>query len=278
MTGRVAPLQTEPTFKYARLREAAITSDSPTVVVVGASVLDADIDPAVVEAASKRRRLVFNACLTGSDTTMMARWWELIAPLVAPEVVVVEAHPLMLLPSGLMSVKLERHLAELRDLVATERGATALANVSPGGRGSADGRNRANGFLQVFGGVEFDVGARGLPDDWYDAMAIDIDADMAIDDYFDFVRSVEAGGATAMVVVSPLLLGAAPATVRGHNRAQECADTFVAEATRRGIPHLDLRLVAHEKSDFADPFHLRFAAGARCSRALAAALDDLGVR
>lgn len=278
MTGRIAPLLTEPAFKYVRLLESTTTSDPATVVVVGASVLDADIDPAVVEAASNGRRRVFNACLTGSDTAMMRVWWELIGPLVAPEVVVVEAHPLMLLPSGLMPVKLERHLAELRDLVDTERGATALANVSPGGRGSADGRNRADGFLQVFGGVEFDEGARGLPEDWYDAMAIDIDAEMAVDEYFEFVRSVEAGGATAMVVVSPLLLGAAPATARGNARAQECADTFVAEATRRGIPHLDLRLVAHEKSDFADPFHLRFAAGARCSRALAAALDDLGVR
>lgn len=276
-------LSSEAAFKYERLQAIAEQGHPPTVLILGASVLDADIDPAVVEANSDRANRVFNACLTGSDANMMRLWWDLITPLVAPKVVVIEAHPLMLLPSGLMPVKLERHLVELRGFIGSEPepnrpapNRPAHAGRGDSSRGSIDGRNRADGFLQVFGDVEFDKGSQGLPEDWYDAMEVDITADMAIDEYFDFVRTVGASGATVMIAISPLLLGAAPGTARGNPRAQACADTFVAEARERGVPHLDLRLLAHEKADFADPFHLRFDAGARCSRALAAALDELG--
>lgn len=293
------PVASEAAFKLQRLRSLNQRRHAPRVVFIGASVLNADIDPRVVDDELGVDRASFNACLTGSDLATMRRWWRLLQPEVRPEVVVVEAHPGMMLPPGTMADKLHAHLDDLTECLAQERRPARpalpavvaagwprtrealhrsfrIASEPAGPAGMADARNQANGHLIVFQDVPFEVGSRQLGEsNWYELVEIDLAAAWRHDEYLDFVDEVRSSVPSVLLAISPLMLEGSPATAPGAEIPAAISDATVARAPERNLDVIDLRQCVHGRDDFADPFHLRSQAVERASRAAAVAVRPM---
>lgn len=278
--------KTEAAFKLQRLRTLSQLGKSPNVLIIGASVLDADVNPAVVDEALGTRGATFNACLIGADLPTLKSWWALIVPEVDPDVLIVEAHPAMMFPPGTMAAKLTRELAALRAIIESEPPTTLAVKPKALIRsvrsmfgqdpeiGVSRSRNDANGYLPAFGHLDFGVGSKKFQGNWYEKVEIDYSGTPLIAEYLDAVQGFAANVKNTMVVLSPLFLEGSNATREGVSTNKQVGDQVMAAAVDRGIMALDLRSTANSVEDFADPFHLRFAAANRCSTVVAESVSN----
>lgn len=286
--------RTEAAFKLQRLRTLRHLGRSPRVLIIGASVLDTDLNPAIIDEQLAIPGASFNACLVGSDLSTLQSWWKLISSEVDPEVLIVEAHPAMMLPPGTMAAKLTRQLAALTAVVDSEPQMRRIAsrNAFRAGPkallravhsmfardpeiGVSRSRNRANGYLPAFGHLDFETGSKRFDGNWYEKVEIDVSGEPLVSEYIEAILEFAANVKHIMIVVSPLLLEASAATIDGISINRKSGDQVLAAAYERGIPALDLRRIANNVEDFADPFHLQFAAADRCSAVVANSVGEL---
>jgi hypothetical protein len=283
----------EAEWKLLRVGELRAQRQLPETVLLGASVLDADIDPDVVERTAPELGRVFNACLGGSETMSLASWWQILRCEITPVRAAIEVHPLMVHgQTSLMAASVNEALSRLeprKSVPATPRvAATTLrgrdlgpSRVIKAVRARSEGtslrtdRNLPNGHLHRFRAVPFDDGIRTLPADWYEAIGIDPRPNPDVQQYLDFALAVKADVGDVMLVVSPLALHSTTSTTGGYDSYVEYGDTIVAECPALGFPVLDLRPHFTSFTDFADPFHLRSWAITRASRLLASALANV---
>jgi hypothetical protein len=290
-TPRLTP-HGEPEWKLLRLGELRAQRLLPQTVLLGASVLDADIDPDVVQRSAPELGQVFNACLGGSETMSLAAWWQILRREITPERAAIEVHPLMVHgQTSLMAASVNEALGRLEPRrsapVAPQVASTGLrprdfgrgrlnAAVRARSQGTAlrTDRNLPNGHLHRFRDVHFDEGIRTLPVDWYEAIGIDPSPNPDVQQYVDFASAVKADVGDVMLVVSPLALHSTSSTAGGYDSYVEYGDSIVAECPALGFPVLDLRPYFTSFVDFADPFHLRSWAIRRASHLVAVALVE----
>jgi len=282
----------EAEWKIMRLAELRAQRRLPSTVLLGASVLDADIDPDVVERSAPHLRPVFNACLGGSETMSLASWWRILRHEVRPDRAAIEVHPLMVHgETSLMAASVNEALSRLEPRSCPSRSSRVAAttlrredfkrgrvtqalHARSNGTGLRTDRNLSNGHLHRFRDVPFEEGIRTLPRDWYEAIGIDPRPNPDVQQYVDFALAVKADVGDVMLVVSPLALHSTASTAGGYDSYVQYGDTIVAECPGLGFPVLDLRPHFTSFADFADPFHLRSWAITRASQLLAGALTD----
>lgn len=287
--------QAEAGWKFQRLRETVASGRPPDVLLIGASVLDADIRPDIVMATRPELGRVLNGCLAGADLRTFPLWWSLVRDLVRPGLVVMESHPLMTLSEpgrrhSTMAAKLNAELVRLRSVPRPSPHVPASVQVihyaatrPPIGEirrrmsrrriPTPSAGHDEFGWLSRFADLSREEGLSVMPPDWYEAVRIDPYAPIDVEAYLDVAEGVRADVDELVVAISPLALDSHASTLAGHHQYIEAGDQLLDAAPRRGIHVVDLRpLVDH--SDFVDPFHLKRGAVERVSGLLANALAD----
>jgi hypothetical protein len=281
-------------WKLRRIDELRAQRRLPDTLLIGASVLDADIDPTVMERCAPELGSVFNACLTGSETDALTRWWQVIRDQVRPARVAIEVHPLMVHgETSMMTEPVNRALGTLPPPSSSPpRSLPSALSLRPGdlrpdrlrgafkarsvGTSLRTDRNLANGHLHRFRDTPFEEGIKSLPPDWYEVIGIDPWPNPDYERYFAFAGQVKDDVSDVTLVVSPLALNSTTSTGNGHDSYLSYGDHIMDVGASRGFQTIDLRSHFTSAEDFADPFHLRRSAVVRASRLLANGMSGRG--